>query len=244
MCIIIAAIVAVLGLNSCQKDAIKESNLASKQLNFYVDLDEATRILFENGQYAWQGNGEELLGVYIASKLPTVNAEAVVALQDGRGFCSTTTQDFAAGDWMFVYFPHNGVNDAKSTSNVSLTIPKAQSQSQASVFNVNNMPMVGYPVALGSDISTVVAMRPMAALLQAKVYASGAYAGEKVLSISYNTTGVVAGEFTADITNASADAVLTLTGGDAGSVTTTLATPYAVGAAKAEAQALYGAGTG
>jgi hypothetical protein len=99
---IIVAIAAVFGLNSCQRDAIEETNLANKQLDFYVDLDENTRILFEDGLYAWQGNGEEVLGVYIASALPTVNAEAVVALKDGRGFCSTTTKDFAAGDKMFV----------------------------------------------------------------------------------------------------------------------------------------------
>ena len=81
LCIIIAAMAAVLGLNSCQRNVIEENIIASKQLNFYVDLDESTRILFENGLYAWQGNGEEMLGVYIASTLPTVNAEAVVALR-------------------------------------------------------------------------------------------------------------------------------------------------------------------
>lgn len=237
--IIIAVIAAVLGLNSCQKDAIVENNIASKQLNFYVDLDEDTRILFTDGLYAWQGNGEEVLGVYIASALPTVNADAVVALQNGRGFCSTTTKDFSAGDKMFVYFPHNGANDAKDLSNVTLTIPQAQTQSEAALFNVNNMPMVGYPVALGGDLGTSVTMRPMAALLQAKVYASGSCAGEKVMSVSYNTTGVVAGEFTADLANGGADAGLTLAGGDSGSVTTTLAAPYAVGASKTEAQALY-----
>ena len=237
--IIIAAIAAVLGLNSCQKSTIEESNIASKQLNFYVDLNEDTRILFNDGQYAWQGNGEEILGVYIASTLPTVNAEAVVALKDGRGFCSTTTKDFAAGDKMYVYFPHSGANDAKNPSNVSLTIPQAQSQTEAGAFNVTNMPMVGYPVALGSELGTSVVMRPMASLLQAKVYASGSYAGENVVSISYNTAGVVAGEFTADLVNAGAEAGLTLAGGDAASVTTTLETPYTIGTAKADAKALY-----
>ena len=51
--IIIVAIAAVLGLNSCNKDVIEESNLVSKQLNFYVDLDEDTRILFKDGLYSW-----------------------------------------------------------------------------------------------------------------------------------------------------------------------------------------------
>lgn len=237
--IIIVAIAAVLGLNSCNKDVIEESNLVSKQLNFYVDLDEDTRILFKDGLYSWQGNGEELLGVYIDSALPTVNAEAVVALQDGRGFCSTTTKDFVAGDKMFVYFPHSGANDAKSIKDVVLTIPQAQSQTEAALFNVTNMPMIGYPVALGTELTATVTMRPMASLLQAKVYATGAYAGEKVLSVSYNTTGAVAGEFAADLANGGADAGLTLTGGDCGSVTTTLGTPYAVGAVKADAKAIY-----
>lgn len=239
LCIVIVAIAAVLGLNSCQRVAIEENSIASKQLSFYVDLDEDTRVLFDDGLYAWQGNGEEVLGVYITSALPTVNAEAVVALQDGRGFCSTTTKDFVAGDKMFVYFPHRGVNDAKSLSEVQLTIPQAQSQTKAAVFNVNNMPMIGYPVALDDKLSASVTMRPMASLLQAKVYASDSYAGEKVLSVSYKTSGVVAGEFTADLADGDVDSKLTLTGGDSGSVTTTLDTPYAVGKSKSEAQALY-----
>ena len=237
--IVIAVIAAVLGLTSCQRSGIEENNITSRQLNFFVDLNEDTRILFEDGLYSWQGDGEEVLGVYIASKLPTVNAPAVVALQDGRGFCSTTTKDFAKGDNMFVYFPHSGANDAKSISSVSLTIPQAQSQSKADIFDVNNMPMVGYPVALGSELGTSVTMRPMASLLQAKVYASGSYAGEKLLSVSYTTSAGVAGEFTADLAKVGTDAGLTLTGGKASSVTTTLATPYAVGASKTDAKAIY-----
>ena len=237
--IIVAAIVAIFGLNSCQKSAVEECVIASKQLNFYVDLDENTRILFNDGQYAWQGNGEEILGVYINSALPTVNAEAVVSLKDGRGFCSTTTKDFAPADQMFVYFPHNGVNDAKGITNISLNIPQAQYQSEAGVFNVTNMPMIGRPVALASELSTAVSMRPMASLLQAKVYALGSYAGEKVLSISYKTSGVVAGEFAADLTSGAAETGLTLVGGDAAAVMTTLEAPYTVGASKAEAKALY-----
>lgn len=236
--VIIVAIATVLGLNSCQRDAVEDSALVSKQLSFYVDLDEDTRILFNDGLYAWQGNGEEVLGVYIDSTLPTVNAEAVVALQDGRGICSTTTKDFVAGDKMFVYFPHSGANDAKGISQVSLTIPQAQSQSEAAVFNVVNMPMIGYPQTLGSELTPQVTMRPMASLLQVKVYGSDAYAGELVRSVSYTTSGTIAGEFAVDLTSGDADA-LVLTGGNYSNVTTTLAAPYTVGASKTEAQALY-----
>ncbi len=237
--IIIAAIAALFGLNSCNKDVIEEANIASRQLSFYVDLEEDTRVLFEDGQYAWQNNGEEVLGVYIASALPTINAEAVVTLKENRGFCSTTTKDFAAGDKMFVYFPHSGNNDAKGISDVSLTIPHAQSQSQAGVFNVNNMPMAGYPVVLGSELSTSVVMRPMASLLQVKVYASGSYAGENVLSVCYKLSGKAAGEFDVDLAKVHTNEGLVLNGGQEGSVTTTLATPYTICASKAEAKALY-----
>ena len=237
--IIIAAIAALFGLNSCNKDVIEEANIASRQLSFYVDLEEDTRVLFEDGQYAWQNNGEEVLGVYIASALPTINAEAVVTLKENRGFCSTTTKDFAAGDKMFVYFPHSGNNDAKGISDVSLTIPHAQSQSQAGVFNVNNMPMAGYPVVLGSELATSVVMRPMASLLQVKVYASGSYAGENVLSVCYKVSGKAAGEFDVDLAKVNTNEGLVLNGGQEGSVTTTLATPYTIGASKAETKALY-----
>ena len=237
--IIVAAIVAIFGLNSCQKSGVEESVLASKQLNFYVDLDQNTRILFNDGQYAWQGNGEEILGVYINSVLPTVNAEAVISLKDGRCFFSTTTKDFAAGDKMFVYFPHNGVNDANNPTDVKLTISAAQYQSEAGLFNVTNMPMISYPVTLGSELGATVTMRPMASLLQAKVYALGAAAGEKVLSVNYKSSGVVAGEFTANLTNSGVDEGLTLTGGEVASVMTTLESPYTIGASKAEAKAVY-----
>ena len=48
-----------------------------EQLGFYVDFDKESRIsLGDDMRYCWEGN--EQLGVYVASSAPTVNCPATV----------------------------------------------------------------------------------------------------------------------------------------------------------------------
>ncbi len=230
------ALGVLLPASSCSTDAPNEEFVPSAtEWGFYVDLDESSRITFENHQYAWEG--DERLGVYIASTLPTPNTYADVQLKDGRGYCAVTTKQFAAGDRMYVYHPFSDVNDAYGSSNVHLTIPSRQSV-EPNVLDASMMPMVGVLTLTTETIPTVY-MRPLASLLCFKVYASGSYAGEKLSSISFSSGDTaMTGEFLLDAT-AVGGAEWGLASGDVNYAVATLSTPYAIGSSKEQSKMVY-----
>ena len=81
---------------SCSTDApFEEVTPPSAEWGFYVDLTSSSRISFEDNEYAWEG--DERLGVYVASSLPTPNTYADVQLKDGKGYCAVTTKHFTTG---------------------------------------------------------------------------------------------------------------------------------------------------
>lgn len=86
---------------SCSTDApFEEVTPPSAEWGFYVDLNSSSRISFEDNEYAWEG--DERLGVYVASSLPTPNTYADVQLKDGKGYCAVTTKHFTTGDKMSI----------------------------------------------------------------------------------------------------------------------------------------------
>ena len=222
--------------SSCSTEMTDEEFVPSAaEWGFYVDLDESSRLSFENHKYAWEG--DERLGVYIASVLPTPNTYADVQLKDGRGYCPVTTRHFASGDKMYVYHPFSDVNDAYGSSNVHLTIPSRQSV-EPNVLDASMMPMVGV-LTLTTETVPTVYMRPLAGLLCFKVYASGSYAGEKLSSVSFSTGDTAAtGEFLLDAT-AVGGAEWGLVSGDVNYAVSTLATPYTVGTSKEKSKVVY-----
>ena len=209
-----------------------------EQLGFYVDFDKESRIsLGDDMRYSWEG--DEQLGVYVASAAPTVNCPATVQLDEGRGKCWTTTKQYVTGDKMYVYYPWNEENDLKGTSSVSLVLPTAQKQSTAGNFAVENMPMVAQPLSLDTSVSTpTVYMRPLAGFLCVNVYATGNYAGEKVLSVGYADEDTpMAGTFSMDMTRVETGVVVGAC--DRCSATVSVATPYVVGESLEKTKSLY-----
>ena len=215
-----------------------EAVVEDEMLGFYVDFDKESRISLGNDmRYSWEG--DEQLGVYVASAAPTVNCPATVQLEEGRGKCWTTTKQYVTGDKMYVYYPWNEENDMKGTSSVSLVLPTAQKQSAAGDFAVENMPMVAQPLSLDTSVSTpTVYMRPLAGFLCVNVYATGNYAGEKLLSVGYADEDTpMAGTFSMDMTKVETGVVVGAC--DRYSATVSLATPYVVGGTLTDAKSLY-----
>lgn len=234
--IFIAALMMGVGCTSAVEEV--DAIVSGSRLDFYVDFDGETRIsLGEDMRYVWEG--KEQLGVYVASAAPTVNCPATVSLEDGRAKCWTTTKSYVTGDKMYVYYPWNEHNDMQGTTSVSLLLPTAQKQSQAGHLSVENMPMVASPLTLDSAVSLpTIYMRPLAALLCVNVYTSGAYAGEKVLSVKYEDADTpMAGSFALDMTKVGDS--IELGACDKFSATVSLATPYSVGGSAASAKSIY-----
>jgi len=233
------AAVAALACWSCAGDMNTSVMPAGeRELTFGVDFDERTRIVLEDNKYCWEGG--EMLGVFVASQTPTVNAQAAVDVRDGFGYCSTVTSLFADGDMMYGYYPYARENSSCAPSNIVLTIPDLQIQSEAGRFNVENMPMVAEPVALTTGAEqAMMRLRALGGFLCFNVYASGDYAGEQVKSVMYLSDTAMSGSFAYDLTVAGDAAMPAIGGLQCSSVEVDLETPYAVGASRADAKSIY-----
>ena len=197
------------------------------EVDFYLDLSTANKC-------AWEGS--ERLGLYITSSQPTQNAPVDIELQDGVGYCGTTTQPYAAGDKMYVYHPFAGVNNNHGVNELHLTIPSRQAVNVDKLETLL-MPMVSEPIALSFNDIPTVSMHPLAGVLGFRVYASSNYAGEKVLSISYSDeNNALSGEFVLDATVGSEQ--WSLAEGSVKYAVATLASPYTVGNSQESAKAI------
>lgn len=233
----ILAVAALAGW-SCAGDMNTSVRPAGERvLTFGVAFDDRTRIVLEDNKYCWEGG--ELLGVFVASQTPTLNAQAAVEVRDGFGYCSTATRDFAEGDMLYGYYPYDRTNNSCAPADVRLEIPDVQIQSEAGKFNVANMPMVAEPVALSASAEqSRVYLRALGGFLCFNIYASGDYAGEQVQSIVFMADEPIGGGFQYDLT-AVGDTLPAISGLWSDDIEVDLETPYEVGATLDGAKAVY-----
>jgi len=228
-------------LSSCVADAVVDSAAGECELTLRIETDAATRVGFADGKYFWEGG--ETLGIYVASATPTCNAVAKVEVRDGIGWCRATVNRYAAGDAMFAYYPYSEDNAGDVVHAVSLAIEPVQTQTAAGVFGAATMPMVSMPQMLddgAKQMSQTVTMRALGGFLRVYVFASGAYAGENVLSVKYSDEDTpMSGKFVVDAAAADDGQALVPTGLDTRFVMTSLAEAYCVPAEKADARAVY-----
>lgn len=232
-----AAVVA-LGAFSCARNAETDVPQGGIELTVRVDLDEQTRIAFNDGKYAWEG--DEVLGAYVMSGVPTVNAETTIALRDGAGYC-TLTAPYVAGDKFYAYFPYSRDNAQNMPRKTELEISDQQIQSAAGVFDVENMPMVAMPVVLAEGAQEqAVTMYALGGFLRVNVFASSKYAGEQVQSVSFATTDTaVAGSFEFDMTAFANTDALAIAGYESLSANVDLTTVYTVGSALDKSKSIF-----
>lgn len=237
------SLIMVVGmLAACTRDiALDYSGNGRNELTLRVELDEDTRAGFADGKYFWEGG--EKLGLYVASKTPSLNVAADVEVRDGQGYCTTSSVAFESGDEACVYFPHSSDNDVNASTEVALVIPEYQVQAVAGEFDLENMPMVSAPVKLDASLqSHEVRMYPLGGFLRVNVCASGAYGDEKLRSVSFADADTpLAGEFRVSLPDVDA---VSLPVPDASAlssnkVTATLAESSATGASQADATSVY-----
>lgn len=226
-------------MSSCVNDNTSEVSAGKDEgLVFRVVLDDCTRVGFTGEKYFWEGDEE--LGIYVNSSTPATNVLASVELRSDGGYCTVPLDSFSEDDQMYVYYPHSRDNDMLSYDKVELEIPDVQVQPWAGVFNAANLPMVSDPVNLVSGEQTqAVHLHALGGFLCFNVYASGAYAGEKVQSIVYRTgTTPSAGSFRFDLSSVSAS-MPAISGYSSTEVSVDLEEPYTVGATLDAAESIY-----
>ena len=230
---------STVALWSCARNTDTTLLQGGRELTLRVDLDEQSRIVFDESGYAWVGG--EAIGAYVMSGTPTLNEEASIELRDGAGYCNLSAS-FAEGDKMYAYFPYLRDNSSNMPTNVVLEIPDQQIQSEAGVFNVENMPMVARPVVLTESAqSYAVKMYGLGGFLRINVFSGSKYAGEHVQSISYATTddAPLAGSFNFDMTSFADGESLAISGYSATAVDVDLETVYTVTSAADKSKGVY-----
>lgn len=230
--------VATLCAWSCARNTEAALPAGGRLLTLRVDLDEQTRVLFNEGKYAWEG--DEVLGTYIMSSTPTVNAESAVELRDGAAYCSLTAP-FAEGDKLYVYFPYSRDNANIMPRNVEFEISDEQTQTEAGVFEVDNMPMVAMPVSLSASATAQeVTMYALGGVVRVNIFASSKYAGEHVQGITYTTTDTpLAGTFNFDMTALTDSSSLAISGYTLTEADVDLGTAYTVGTTLDKSKSIY-----
>ena len=215
-----ALLVCVAFLSSCGNDSTDQNSKPDVALKFSLSTEAPSRVTFTDGLYAWEGN--EMLGLFIASATPTLNAPSAVEVVDGRGYCNASVYSFAAGDMLCAYMPYRSAN--VSIGAVTLEIP-AQQQLAAAGNITSSMPMVATHILAADEQNAPVVMRALGGIIRFNVYASGDYAGEKVQRITYAADKAIAGEFAFNLTAEDLD----ITGYTSTSVGVALNAAYTVG---------------
>ena len=230
--------VATLCAWSCARNAETALPDGGRRLTVRVNLDEQTRVLFADGKYSWEN--DDVVGAYVMSSTPTVNAESAVELRDGAAYCSLTAS-FAEGDKLYAYFPYSRDNANIMPRNVGLEISDEQTQSEAGVFEVENMPMVAMPVSLAADAKTQeITMYALGGILRVNVFASSKYAGEHVRGITFSSTETpLAGTFNFDMTALTDASSLAISGYTMTEADVDLVKAYTVGSALDKSKSIY-----
>ena len=146
---------------------------------------------------------------------------------------------FTAGNTINVWYPYTTAQT--DAANVTLSIPTTQEQ-YGSSFELSAMPMVAEQITVtdamvsATDNTSVdeINFYYLGSLIDFKVFASSNYTTERVLSVTFNASSAIAGDFSKDLTSVDADNVSTLgiSGLSETSVTTNLYPFSTVGSSK------------
>lgn len=233
-------ILAVAGcLTSCLDESGFEHQEGGVLLTFSADVEKepASKTTLD-ASYSLEWEDGDELGVFIDNaQTPTVNALGTASVNNSTATYSATVSNYSSGDKLYAYYPYADGAE-RDGHKVRLSIEPKQTQTSAGVLNGKNFPMVAAPYTFVSDASAgeepFLNFKHLAAFIEFDVYAAeSACVGEKVLSVEFRTSSVIAGAFQFDYTavNESKDFSI-VSEGSSTSVTVTLDEPASVTSSK------------
>lgn len=219
----ILAISAIAAM-SCAKE-LDSTVDSGKKVQLLIPAETVTKTSF-NDEMKLQWNNDDKIGIYIGET--TKNVEATLTRVDGKAYFAATVAEYAAGDLLYAYYPYDAANDGKAFNAVTLAVKNSQVQTEATVFNGSNNPMVAVPVALpevGTALSESLKFRHIASIVQFDIFdATGAHAGETVKMVQFSTNGLATANnaVTYDLSKVTEDGELTPISGNANYRTVTV----------------------
>lgn len=219
----ILAISAIAAM-SCAKE-LDSTVDSSKKVQLLIPAETVTKTSF-NDEMKLQWNNDDKIGIYIGET--TKNVEATLTRVDGKAYFTATVAEYAAGDLLYAYYPYDAANAGNAFNAVTLAVKNSQVQTEATVFNGSNNPMVAVPVALpevGTALSESLKFRHIASIVQFDIFdATGAHAGETVKMVQFSTNGLATANnaVTYDLSKVTEEGELTPISGNANYRTVTV----------------------
>lgn len=219
----ILAISAIAAM-SCAKE-LDSTVDNGKKVHLLIPAETVTKTSF-NDEMKLRWNDNDTIGIYIGET--TKNVAATLTRVDGKAYFAATVAEYAAGDLLYAYYPYDAGNAAKAFNAVTLAVKNSQVQTEATVFNGNNNPMVAVPVTLpevGTALSESLKFRHIASIVQFDIFdATGAHAGETVKMVQFSTNGLATANnaVTYDLSKVTEDGELTPISGNANYRTVTV----------------------
>lgn len=221
-----------------QNGVIEESEPSVPYLTFALSNGESTKaVLGESAgkKYAeWEDNDK------IGSITTKSNGySSVDASSTPVTFKVFSSGGLSEGNTINLWYPYTTTQT--NAAAVALSIPASQYQ-VGGVYDYSAMPMVAEQITVTAGMVSdtnntpvdVVGFYNLGSLIDFKIFAASSYTTEKVLSVTFNASTAIAGDFTKDLTavNASDESTLTISGYTATSVTTNVMPFSTVGTSK------------
>lgn len=261
--LLLVAALSAAAFISCDKvveeenpDIINEETATVESLTFAIKGDEGTKAILdvtgEKKHGAWESTDK--IGYIVttsSSALKTSPGNSAVNTETKPVTFSATCAGFEAGDKLYAWAPYGGSKQNDPTG-VALSIPAAQTMNSG-VFDFAAMPMVSEVVDVTAEMidegavssDNALQFYNLGALVDFKIYAESSYTTEKVVSVTFNASGNIAGNFSLDLSalDPENESSFAVSGNTGTSITTSLLPAFSgvsfVGPDKAGARDVY-----
>ncbi len=237
---------AALSLSACSTDDTHTDppQGGGYELSFTIAEDSETRTTLAEGDILqWVQNDK--VGIYTIGKNVNLNTLTKADVTQGPvKFTGYLAHSVSGGDMFYAYYPYDETQSTRP-SEVTLTIPAEQMQSEAGVYYGQSQPLVAVPMALSQKSDNDffirgVRFRLVGAIVELQIFSSDeALLTEKIHSVRFESESALAGDFTFDLTTVTDEAEPQITGYELKEVKTTLAKPADLPAKKGEAARIY-----
>ncbi len=242
---LLGAAVAVLSLGACSKDEARpEPSNEGYAFSFTVAEDDTRTTLATSDILRWVYT--DRVGIYTVGENLNPNTLTVADVnQSPVEFIGVLKRPVTPGDRFYAYYPYDAAQAADPAA-VTLSIPVAQKQSKADVYNGESNPLVALPMEFpGVQDSyacrmSSVRFKQLGAIIELQLYASDeAIRNEMIRSITFEADAPLAGEFPFDLTAVTAKGELNISGYESAVASTVLEEPAAIPSSRDNAARVY-----
>ena len=242
---LLGAAVAVLSLGACSKDEARpEPSNEGYAFSFTVAEDDTRTTLATSDILRWVYT--DRVGIYTVGENLNPNTLTVADVnQSPVEFIGVLKRPVTPGDRFYAYYPYDPAQAADPAA-VTLSIPVAQKQSKADVYNGESNPLVALPMEFPGVLDSYacrmssVRFKQLGAIIELQLYASDeAIRSEAIRSITFEADAPLAGEFPFDLTAVTTKGELTISGYESTVASTVLEEPAAIPSSRDHAARVY-----